>query len=699
MFSNQYVTILNQSNITDILAVSEKSLVIDAIYSDETEMFVTPCEPTNKEPVKISLRTIVNNADEAYINFGESKAKLAKEKNEGIFSFYSYTFPAIPTTVSYYFSIIKDGRTYYYNKRGIFEDIDMHYNFKVIPDFKIPVWAKGAVMYQIYIDRFNNGDQSNDVITNEYSYLNKMSKHISDWYEPVAVDDVCNFYGGDLQGVMDKLSYLKELGVEVIYFNPAFVSPSNHKYDTQDYDYIDPHHGVIINDGGKVSSKYISDARCGSMYVKRTTNIENLEASNALMVKLIETAHSLGIKVLLDGVFNHCGAFHKWLDKEGVYDSKKHKKGAYKDKNSPYVGYFKWHGDNWPNNTYYDSWWGHLNHPKLNFEESEELYNYIMDIGKKWVSAPFNADGWRLDVAADLGFSEEFNHKFWKDFRKSVKEANPEAIILAEHYGDYSPWLQGDEWDTVMNYDAFMEPLTWFLTGMEKHSEDFKQDMLCNQMHFESTMRFNMSRLSIQSLSTSMNQLSNHDHSRFLTRTNMRVGRLHTVGAQAADENINRGIMFEAVVFQMTWIGSPAIYYGDEAGLTGWTDPDNRRTYPWGREDKEMINFHREIIKIHKAYSSIKTGSLEYLHNDYGIISYGRWDGDNRIAVALNNNDVEKELNLPVWKLQVRLNSSMTVLISTQNNTYSLDKKFYNVVNGFLKIHMPAYSSVVLAGM
>ena len=113
--------------------------------------------------------------------------------------------------------------------------------------------------------------------------------------------------------------------------------------------------------------------------------------------------------------------------------------------------------------------------PKLAYEQSAKLVEYIMEIGRKWVSPPYNLDGWRLDVAADLGFSNEYNHKFWKQFRKTVKEANPEAIILAEHYGDAKSWLQGDEWDTVMNYDAFMEPLTWFFTGMEKHSDEYRR--------------------------------------------------------------------------------------------------------------------------------------------------------------------------------------------------------------------------------
>lgn len=692
MINNKYATIINQKNIKDIKNISLNYLVADAVFSDETKNFVIPNEPTDNEPVTVFLRTIIDNIDKAYINFDENILETTKDRDEGLFSFYSYTFSSIPATISYYFSILKEGIIYYYNKKGISETLDTHYNFKIIPNFRVPKWAKGAVMYQIYVDRFNNGDISNDVINNEYVYLNKLARGIKNWEQPVQENDFCNFYGGDLQGIIDKILYLKDLGIEAIYLSPAFVSPSSHKYDIQDYDYIDPHFGVVINDTSKTIPLSKKENKYASMYIKRTTNKQNLEASNNLMINLIEIAHSHGIKVIIDGVFNHCGGFHKWLNKEDIYETK----GAYQDKNSPYVEYFKWNKDSWPNNSYYEGWWGLLNHPKLNYEASQELYNYIIEIGAKWVSPPFNADGWRLDVAADLGFSKEFNHKFWRDFRKSVKNANPNAIILAEHYGDYSDWLQGDQWDTVMNYDAFMEPITWFLTGMDKHSEKFNHHTLCNSMDFESSMRFNMSRLTIQSLLTSMNQLSNHDHSRFLTRTNMTPGRLHTLGYKAANENINKSIMYEAVVFQMTWPGAPTIYYGDEAGLAGWTDPDNRRTYPWGKEDNNIINFHKEIIKIRKKYSSIKTGSLEYLYNDYGVISYGRWDKNNAIAVALNNNDIVKELNLPIWKIGVNLNDSLSLLISTQNNSYSIDKKIYNIKQGFLKIILPPYSSVVL---
>ena len=202
------------------------------------------------------------------------------------------------------------------------------------------------------------------------------------------------------------------------------------------------------------------------------------------------------MRVIIDGVFNHCGSFNKWLDRERIYEkSGQYEPGAYVSADSPYRSFFKFNKDDWPYNTSYDGWWGHDTLPKLNYEESPKLYQYILDIARKWVSPPYSVDGWRLDVAADLGRTSEFNHRFWRDFRRVVKEANPDALILAEHYGDPTSWLQGDQWDSVMNYDAFMEPVSWFLTGMEKHSDWRSDELYGDGKKFFDSMAYNMARM------------------------------------------------------------------------------------------------------------------------------------------------------------------------------------------------------------
>ena len=277
-----------------------------------------------------------------------------------------------------------------------------------------------------------------------------------------------------------------------------------------------------------------------------------------------------------------------------------------------------------------------------------------------------------------------------------MKEANPDAIIIAEHYGDPSSWLQGDEWDTVMNYDAFMEPLTWFLTGVEKHSDEYRGDLLGNHDAFFGAMRHHMSRFNTQSLLVAMNELSNHDHSRFLTRTNRKVGRTGSLGPDAANEGINKGVLKEAVVIQMTWPGAPTIYYGDEAGVCGWTDPDNRRTYPWGREDKDLINVHKELIRIHKDYQALKTGSIIFLGGGPMYLSYGRFDENDKIVVAVNNHNDTLTMDINVWQMGIEDNERLGRLILTTEEGYDLSAQVYQSQNGVLTLTLPAYSGVII---
>ena len=578
-----------------------------ALFCDGTSQYVNPSEPERNEEVVFRFRTAKDDAEHVCLVHEKIRYEMEKAQTGEVFDYYEIKRQLGEEPFRYYFEIRSGSEVCYYNRCGVSERVVSDYDYVVCPGFRTPKWAKGAVMYQIFTDRFCNGAPDNDVEDREYYYIGDYSRKVTDWNRYPATMDVREFYGGDLKGVWDKLDYLQDLGVEVLYFNPIFVSPSNHKYDIQDYDYIDPHYGVIVEDGGNILAEGDHENANATKYQKRVTDKKNLEASNEFFVQFVEEVHRRGMKVILDGVFNHCGSFNKWLDRERIYEKQEgYAPGAYVSADSPYRSYFRFfqeERERWPYNGSYDGWWGHDTLPKLNYEDSPKLEAYIFEIAKKWVSPPYNADGWRLDVAADLGRSNEYNHEFWKKFRKVVKEANPEALILAEHYGDPSEWLEGDEWDTIMNYDAFMEPVTWFLTGMEKHSDEAREDLRGNADAFVNAICHHMSNMMTPSLQVSMNELSNHDHSRFLTRTNHRVGRVQELGAEAANENVNVAVMREAVVMQMTWPGAPTVYYGDEAGVCGFTDPDNRRTYPWGHEDQELIAFHREMIGLCKNRS------------------------------------------------------------------------------------------------
>ena len=665
----------------------------EALFHDGSSQF---CKYNEKsDTYTFILRTTIGAVNQAFMAIDGYEMRMSHMDTKGRYDYYAINLALGTKMIKYHFRTVGQCQLYY-NVFGASEHFSEEWEFEFTPGFKTPDWAKGAVMYQIMVDRFNNGDKSNDVMTNEYAYIGRGVSKVENWVEPPAVDGTRQFYGGDLQGVIDKLEYLEKLGVEVIYFNPIFVSPSNHKYDTQDYDYIDPHFGKIVNDNGKLLKDGDNNNEHAQRYKVRTTDLANLEASNKLFVELVEKAHAHGIKIIIDGVFNHCGSFNKWMDKEKFYTkNKNYKSGAYISKDSPYNLYFKFLEDRWPDNNSFEGWWGFDTLPKLNYEGSKELCDYIIEVGKKWVSPPYNVDGWRLDVAADLGHSQEFNHEFWKKFRKAVKEANPEAIILAEHYGDANSWLQGDQWDTIMNYDGFMDPVTWFLTGVDKHSDNSNPGMRGDAGTFKLTMQYQMSRMQNQSLLVAMNELSNHDHSRFLTRTNRMVGRVGTAGTAAASQDIDEAIFKQGVVMQMTLPGAPTLYYGDEAGVCGWTDPDNRRTYPWGHENFEILEFYREAIAIHRQHKVFKTGSYKPLVEQRDLLCYGRFDMDNAAFVAINTSDTDKTVSIPTWTLGVEDGESFERLIETSREFYNCGRVKVVQENNVVTVTVKANSSVI----
>lgn len=672
----------------------------NALFCDGTSDYVIPAEPGIHEKVRLRFRTARDDAQEVCLISGGETLQMQKMSSGEVFDYYETEVQLTDTMFVYYFRIKSESEELCYHRCGVSEHPVEYYNFRIMPGFSTPAWAKGAVMYQIFVDRFCNGDPSNDVEDGEYVYIGEPVCKVKDWNEFPAAMDIRRFHGGDLQGVLDKLDYLEELGVEVIYFNPLFVSPSNHKYDIQDYDYIDPHYGVIIEDGGEVLPEGEKDNTRATKYQKRTGDIRNLEASNRLFAKLMEEMHTRGMRVILDGVFNHCGSFNKWMDRERIYEPQpEYEKGAYVSAQSPYRDFFHFFDEReeaWPYNKNYDGWWGHDTLPKLNYEDSPTLEEYILNIGKKWVSPPYNADGWRLDVAADLGYSNEYNHIFWENFRKAVKSANPQALILAEHYGDPGEWLQGDEWDSVMNYDAFMEPLTWFLTGMEKHSDERRTDLWGNADNFVNTMNHFMASMLTPSLQVAMNELSNHDHSRFLTRTNHIVGRVAQLGSKAAEEGINLAVMREAVAVQMTWVGAPTVYYGDEAGVCGFTDPDSRRTYPWGQENRELVEFHKEMIRIHKREKPLRTGSLKMLSWSSNVLAYARFQEGEQIIVVLNNSKELKEVTIPVWQAEVPMKGKMERLMYSWEKSYTTERDIYLVEDGETVVNMGKHSVLIM---
>ena len=690
--------------------MSVSQTVLSAVFSDESPIYRFPSEPDPGDSVTIRMRVARGSAKRVVILF-ESLivgAQMRKTLSDDFFDYYDASLVCNDAEVMYRFLIeCTDGSRIAYDKcgarveEGTQLDFNPAYAFRFIPGFHVPGWAKGAVQYQIFTDRFCNGDPGNDVTDNEYYYTVGHAKHVEDWNALPTDTDIRAFYGGDLQGIIDKLDYLQDLGIEVLYLNPIFVSPSSHKYDCQDYEHIDPHFGVITDDVDHAMQMWEKHNGYAPRYIRRVTSMENLEKSDALFAKLCSELHARGMRIILDGVFNHCGSFNKWMDHEGIYLGKAgFQPGAFQSVHSPYRSFFHFNDSSNGRSPVYEGWWGYSTLPKLNYEGSPELQEEIMKIAEKWLSPPYCIDGWRLDVAADLGHSAEFNHRFWKDFRKRVKAVNPDALIIAEHYGDPSAWLNGKEWDSIMNYDAFMEPVTWFLTGMEKHSDSYRDDLYQNGGAFFGIMRDKMARFKYPSLMCAMNELSNHDHSRFLTRTNRIVGRMTTMGSGAAGAGINKGVFREAVTIQMTWPGAPTVYYADEAGQVGWTDPDDRRTYPWGHEDQSLIDLHRDLIHLRKELPVLADGCLKQLLADYGRIAYARFNEECRCVVAVNNTGGWTDFRLFVRDAGAKEGEVYYRRAQTTQETHSVEvERWGAVADGYLVFDLPPYSAAVVSNV
>ena len=422
--------------------------------------------------------------------------------------------------------------------------------------FQPPAWVKDAIFYQIFPERFANGDASLD------------PEGVEPWGgKPTPY----NFFGGDIQGVLEHLDYLSALGINAIYFTPLFEATTNHKYDTQDYMKVDPHFG---------------------------TN-EQLKA-------FIEACHSRGIRVLLDAVFNHAGAtFQPFLDVQ--------EKGA----DSAYAGWF--HVRDWPLRVEdgiptYDTFAFEPIMPKLNTEHPA-VKQYLLQAARYWVEE-IGIDGWRLDVA------NEVDHHFWREFRQTVKEVNPEAYILGEIWHDSMMWLEGDQFDAVMNY-----PFTNALLNYAAYGN-------IDGLAFANAIGTQLANYPQQVGEVAFNLLDSHDTPRLLT---------------LCDGDERR--MKLAALFQFTYPGAPCIYYGDEIGMSGGGDPDCRQCMVWDEagQNSELFYFYQTLIELRKQHPSLRSMDIRFLHakaKDAAIV-YERRSGNECFIIGMNAGKQSCEAAIP----------------------------------------------------
>ncbi len=486
-------------------------------------------------------------------------------------------------------------------------------------DYSVPEWVYGGVIYQIFPDRFCRGEKEKVVPSHKVLHENWSDMPV---YLPNEQGEIINndFFGGDIKGIINKLDYIKTLGVNIIYLNPIFKAFSNHRYDTGDYMQI--------------------DEMLGSM--------EDFK-------DLIHKAKEKGIQIVLDGVFNHTGDDSLYFNRYNRYSSV----GAYQDKNSKYYAWYNF--TDYPNQ--YDSWWGIKTLPAIN-ETNEDYIKYIT--GKDGVIefyTKLGVGGWRLDVVDELPV------EFVKKIRDAVKRNNQNAILIGEvwedatnkiSYGKRREYFQGRELDSVMNY-----PLKNAILDFVKYG---------NVNLLSHTIKEQIDHYPDKALHALMNILSTHDTIRLLSNLSGEnidgKSKTQLANLQIKQEDFEK-VKFKlkvATLLQFTLIGIPSIYYGDEVGMQGYTDPLNRQTFPWGNEDKNICDWYVFLSKLRQCYSAFSFGNFEEIYKDNGVFIFKRFDENSEVLIAINISNKPVSLDFDGEILEVITN------VKYKNN-YILNKK------------------------
>ena len=480
----------------------------------------------DEQTLRIRLRCAAGDLQRAEIIYAvkydwltrRSRRRMKKLRSDGLFDYYEISLHVPDSRIGYLFYLTDGTESYYYSEEGLTKSYDFskgYYNFFQYPyindaDLHRRVrWCENAVFYQIFVDRFCRGDRNKDA-----SYIDRQ------WNEPPAQK---GFYGGDLKGIIQKLGYLRKLGVNALYLSPVFLSPSNHKYDTVDYGRVDPMFGD-----------------------KQTLR------------SLVAEAHRRKMRVVLDAVFNHCSMLCAQFQDVMA-----------KGKESPFYDWFIIRGEKPdPGRVNYECFAACNYMPKWN-TNNEEVQDFLVNAALGWMRDT-GIDGWRLDVA------DEVSHAFWRKFRREVKRENPQAVLIGESWHDAFAWLQGDQFDGIMNY-SFTKACQDYFAFSKMSAQQF-----CNRLN-ELLMR-NTDQVNEMML----NLLDSHDTERFLTNAGGDVRRLKN-----------------ALAVMFFYTGMPCIYYGTEIGTEGGYDPDSRRTFDWDKARRET-----DLSQTVRSLSSLKRKKL-----------------------------------------------------------------------------------------
>jgi alpha-glucosidase len=560
---------------------------LHSIHHDGSEKYVSKLHPRLGETVRVRLRLAADAPIHRVVlrTFpdGEQALTAMTPAIANPVQWWTADLAIEEPVTQYRFIIVAADGVWHYSAAGPSAIVPLDAtDFRILANYHAPEWLESAVFYQIFPDRFANGDPTNDPKPDEYEYRGRRPS-IYPW-ETLPERDAffpLVFYGGDLAGIESRLGYLADLGVNALYLNPVFTALSNHKYDVADYDHVDPHFG-----------------------------------GDAALVSLRRALDTHQMRYVLDIVPNHCGYWHPWF------------RNAQADRESVEASFFTFHHH--PDN--YAMWLGVWTLPKLNYlslELRRRIYEGPDAVFRRWLRPPFSADGWRVDVANMLGRQgpTQIGWEVIRGIRAAVKETSSEAYLMGENFFDATSQLQGDQWDGVMNYGGFTDPLKYWLTGYQITAHGFGELVAGPPWSTAAMVEAWRSRLAAMPWAIAAQQynlLGSHD-----------TPRIHSmVGGNEALHRLAAAVL-------ITFPGVPGLYYGDEIGMEDLPELNSRGCMIWDEDrwNKPLLAYYRDLIHLRRQSAALRRGGFQVLLVEEDTFAYLRDSSDERVIVVAHRGE------------------------------------------------------------
>jgi len=612
----------------------------ESIHSEVNHVYLSNPSPLSGERITISFRVFkeapIRSAQLRVVICGHSeRIPMSVSGEDSLFQWWSAPLSVSQEEMIHWHFLLHcdEGELFYTRKAVETVNPTEDHDFTLLPDFQSSDWIKGAVFYQIFPDRFFKGDPSCDRKTGEYEFDGGHPTAMEWNDEPLEFSEgrCMDFFNGDLAGIKEKIPYLKELGVTALFLNPIFKAHTAHRYDCTDYFHVD----------------------------------EALGGDEAL-AELSEALHREGLRLIVDVSINHTGSNHIWFQKAKENPSSREAKYYFPDGKGGF-----------------ECWWDVPTLPQLNYN-SPELRETIIDgedsLVKHWLKEPWKIDGWRFDVANQVGRRGEsqLGYGIWRDVRQAVKRINPQAYIVGEHWEDTISYQLGDQWDGAMNYFACASPLRRWAgeaVRFETDGPDYppRPSREYTGYELEQMIGQHYDRLPSQMTGLQLNVFDTHDIHRFHNNSDL------------FDWDIYRGIIF----LQFLLPGAPNIWYGDEVGLRGHVRSVEGCRYPmeWRKErwDSRFVDLYRTMARLKRDEPALQWGGYKIIFRDKSSLVFTRFDRDKGFMALLNKSPEPRAVELPV-----------SLLGNSSSWTDLFRREDYIVEKGFLRLNLSPKENLLL---